>query len=93
MYDLVDLGGTAALTVSQPLMVVSGQATAPDADRPAGRMAGLMGRVGAPADNAAMESFFGLPRKNVLDRRQWTTRQELRIAIVTWIERTYHRRR
>jgi len=29
----------------------------------------------------------------VLDRRQWATRQELRIAIVTWIERTYHRRR
>jgi putative transposase len=23
----------------------------------------------------------------------WATRQELRIAIVTWIERTYHRRR
>jgi len=32
-------------------------------------------------------------QKNVLDRRSWTTREELRIAIVTWIERTYHRRR
>jgi len=32
-------------------------------------------------------------QKNVLYRRTWTTRQELRIAIVTWIERTYHRRR
>jgi transposase InsO family protein len=32
-------------------------------------------------------------QKNVLDRRPWATRQELRIAIVTWIERTYHRRR
>jgi putative transposase len=31
--------------------------------------------------------------KNVLDRHPWATRQELRIAIVTWIERTYHRRR
>ncbi|MGV9394710.1 hypothetical protein ACWDQL_37190, partial [Streptomyces olivaceus] len=30
-------------------------------------------------------------QKNVLDRRVWATRQELRIAIVTWIERTYHR--
>ena len=29
----------------------------------------------------------------MLDRRHWNTRQELRIAIVTWIERTYHRRR
>jgi putative transposase len=52
-----------------------------------------MGRVGAAGDNAAMESFFALLQKNVLDRRQWLTRQELRIAIVTWIERTYHRRR
>ncbi|GJF23637.1 hypothetical protein SHO565_42010 [Streptomyces sp. HO565] len=39
-----------------------------------------------------MESFFALLQKNVLDRRTWATRQELRIAIVTWIERTYHRR-
>ncbi len=56
-------------------------------------MVGSMGRVGAAGDNAAMESFFALLQKNVLDRRQWTTRQQLRIAIVTWIERTYHRRR
>lgn len=39
------------------------------------------------------QSFFALLQKNVLDRRSWTTREELRIAIVTWIERTYHRRR
>ena len=25
--------------------------------------------------------------------RRWDTREQLRIAIVTWIERTYHRRR
>ncbi|MFY1615771.1 IS3 family transposase [Micromonospora sp. WMMD736] len=54
---------------------------------------GSMGRVGAAGDNAAMESFFGLLQNNVLDRRTWTTRQQLRTAIVTWIERTYHRRR
>ena len=54
---------------------------------------GSMGRVGACADNAAMESFFSLLQKNVLDRRRWHTRDELRLAIVTWIERTYHRRR
>ena len=52
-----------------------------------------MGRVGACADNAAMESFFSLLQKNVLDRKTWPTRQELRLAITTWIERTYHRRR
>ena len=56
-------------------------------------LVGSMGRVGAAGDNAAMESFFGLLQNNVLDRRQWVTREELRIAIVTWIERTYHRRR
>jgi putative transposase len=56
-------------------------------------MVGSMGQVGAAGDNAAMESFFALLQKNVLDRRTWDTRQELRIAIVTWIERTYHRRR
>ena len=56
-------------------------------------MVGSMGRVGAAGDNAAMESFFSLLQKNVLDRQTWATREELRIAIVTWIERTYHRRR
>nr|WP_253805131.1 IS3 family transposase [Nocardia sp. FDAARGOS_372] len=56
-------------------------------------MTGSMGRVGAAGDNAAMESFFALLQRNVLDRRSWSTREELRIAIVTWIERTYHRRR
>ena len=54
---------------------------------------GSMGRVGACADNAAMESFFALLQKNVLDRRRWHSREELRLAIVIWIERTYHRRR
>ncbi len=57
------------------------------------RMVGSMGRVGSSSDNAAMESFFSLLQKNVLDRRSWTTREQLRIAMVTWIERTYHRRR
>ncbi|USX54133.1 IS3 family transposase [Lentzea sp. HUAS12] len=56
-------------------------------------LSGSMGRVGAAGDNAAMESFFALLQNNVLDRRSWSTRDELRIAIVTWIERTYHRRR
>lgn len=56
-------------------------------------LVGSMGRVGTAADNAAMESFFSLLQNNVLDRQRWKTRDELRIAIVTWIERTYHRRR
>ena len=56
-------------------------------------LTGSMGRVGACGDNAAMESFFALLQKNVLDRQRWTTRDQLRLAIITWIERTYHRRR
>lgn len=57
------------------------------------RLVGSMGRVGACGDNAAMESFFPLLQKNVLDQQRWTSREELRVAIVIWIERTYHRRR
>jgi putative transposase len=56
-------------------------------------LVGSMGRVGACGDNAAMESFFALLQNNVLDRQRWRTRDDLRLAIVTWIERTYHRRR
>ena len=56
-------------------------------------MVGSMGRIGAAGDNSAMESFFSLLQKHVLDRQTWDTRDELRIAIVTWIGRTYHRRR
>jgi len=40
-----------------------------------------------------MESFFALLQKNVLDRKRWSTREELRLAIVIWIEQIYHRRR
>jgi putative transposase len=56
-------------------------------------LVGSMGRVAAAGDNAAMESFFSLLQKNVLNRRRWDTREDLHLAIVTWIERTYHRRR
>lgn len=54
---------------------------------------GSMGRVGSAGDNAAMESFFSLLQKNVLNTRRWDTRDELRLAIVIWIERKYNRRR
>ena len=56
-------------------------------------LTGSMGRVGAAGDNASMESFFSLLQLNVLDRQRWATREDLRVAIVMWIERTYHRRR
>ena len=35
---------------------------------------GSMGRVASSADNAAMESFFSLLQKNVLNARRWDTR-------------------
>ena len=54
---------------------------------------GSMGRVASAGDNAAMESFHSLLQKNVLDRRRWRTRDELRYAIIYWIEHTYNRRR
>ena len=38
---------------------------------------GSMGRVASAADNAAMESFFALLQKNVLNSRRWTSRNEL----------------
>jgi transposase InsO family protein len=56
-------------------------------------LVGSMGRVGACGDNAAMESFFALVQKNVLNKRRWATREQLRLELVIWIEKTYHRRR
>ncbi|RYG17254.1 IS3 family transposase, partial [bacterium] len=46
-------------------------------------LVGSMGRVASAGDNAAKESFFSLLQ----------TREELRLAIVTWIETKYNRRR
>ena len=41
----------------------------------------------------SLESSFSLLQKNVLNGRSWATQEELSFAIVTWIERTYRRRR
>jgi putative transposase len=57
-------------------------------------LTGSMGRVAAAGDNAAMESFYALLQKNVLNRRRrWRTRSELSYEIIVWIEHTYNRRR
>jgi putative transposase len=40
-----------------------------------------------------MESFNSLLQKNVLDRQRWATRDDLRYAIIYWVEHTYNRRR
>ncbi len=54
------------------------------------RMVRSTGRVGSSKENAATESFFARLEKNILDRPSCTTREQLRIAIATWIERTSH---
>lgn len=54
---------------------------------------GSMGRVASAGDNAAMESFWALLQRNVLDAQTWSTREDLHYAIVHWIEHTYNRRR
>lgn len=54
---------------------------------------GSMGRVASAGDNAAMESFWALLQKNVLNTRTWSNPEELRYEIVHWIEHTYNRRR
>ena len=54
-------------------------------------LVGSMGRVAAAADNAAMESFYALLQKNVLNRRhRWRTRDELAYEIILWTEHTYN---
>lgn len=56
-------------------------------------LTGSMGRVASAADNAAIESFHSLLQKNVLNTRRWETKEDLRLAMVTWIENKYHRQR
>lgn len=54
---------------------------------------GCWEKVGECGDNAAMDSFFALVQKNVLDRKSCTSRRELSAANTHWIERTYHCKR
>lgn len=52
---------------------------------------GPRGKVASAGDNAPMESL-SLLQMNVLNRQAWTTREERRLEVVIWIERTYDRR-
>jgi putative transposase len=54
---------------------------------------GSMGQVASAGDNAAMESFFSLLQKNVLNRRRWASRDDLYNAILFWTQHTYNGRR
>ena len=60
------------------------------------RNAGLlasMGTVGDCYDNAMMESFWGTMQLELLDTKEWQTRDELANAIFAWIECWYNPKR
>lgn len=50
----------------------------------------LMGTVGDCYDNAMMESFWGRMQIELLDRKKWSTRDELASGIFEWIECWYN---
>lgn len=56
-------------------------------------MASPIGTVDDSAGSATKESCIQLLKKNVLDWQVWSTREELRIALVTWTDRICDRRR
>jgi transposase InsO family protein len=45
-----------------------------------------MGAVGAPGENAMVESFWGRMQVELLNRKKWKTRIELATAIGDYIE-------
>ncbi len=51
-----------------------------------------MSAMGSCADNAAAESFFGVLRRERVNRRQYRTRTEARADIFDYIERCYNPR-
>jgi putative transposase len=44
-------------------------------------------------DNAVAESFFASLKLELIDRRSWATRAQVRAAVFDYIERFYNRRR
>jgi putative transposase len=52
-----------------------------------------MGTVGDAYDNAAVESFFGTLKRELINRHRWPTRAAVRTAVFDYIEVFYNRRR
>lgn len=50
-------------------------------------------RVATRGDNAALESFPAPLQKDVPSGKPWDFHEELRLAILTWLEVTYQCRR
>jgi putative transposase len=53
---------------------------------------GSMSAVGSCADNAAPESFFGVLKRERVNRQQYRTRAEARADIFDYIERCHNPR-
>ena len=51
-----------------------------------------MSAVGSCADNAAAESFFGVLKRERVNRQQYQTRAEARADIFDYIERSHNPR-
>lgn len=51
---------------------------------------GSMGKVASSVDNALIESFWSTMQRELLDRQDWQTRDELASAIFEWIEGWYN---
>jgi putative transposase len=51
---------------------------------------GSMGRVASSVDNSMIESFWSTMQRELLDRREWTTKTELASAMFEWIEGCYN---
>ncbi len=52
-----------------------------------------MSSIGSCADNAAAEGFFGMLKRERVNRRQYRTRSETRADIFDYIERFHNPRR
>jgi len=60
------------------------------------RLAGIeqsMGGRGSAYDNAVCESFFKTLKSDLVDRRSWPTKAELRTSLFDYIECSYNRQR
>lgn len=53
-------------------------------------LVGSMGCAASRGDNTAMESFLSLLQRNNPDRCFWVSQEQLRVALVTCVERTDH---
>lgn len=52
-----------------------------------------MGKVGSAYDNYVAETFFATLKKELIYRRSWQTRNEIRTEVFEYIEGFYNRKR